>query len=178
MNSTTSSSTHSTWLTRANWVRFNRILAWAMLVTPVAQFFIRAELGLALLVDFGLLLAHGILSLILFGMPKVKKQKFTFSMHVMGFRQYPLSPRHNFLMTGYRLALGLLALFLLFIPDVRWLALLLFYPLLRLPFSFAQHLKEAVSYALQRWGINSLYAGLIVGIYYFFFFSSLLRTRH
>lgn len=177
MNSTITSVTHFTLLTRANWVRFNRVLAWAMVITPVGQFFIRANLGLALLVDFGLLLAHGILSLILFGIPKVKRQKFTCSMHVMGFRQHPLSPRHNFLMTGYRVALGIFALFLLFIPDVRWLAWLWFYPLLRIPVSFAQHLKGAVGYALQRWGINGLYAGLVVGIYYLFFFSNLLRSH-
>ncbi|MBI3729736.1 MAG: hypothetical protein HY254_15565 [Burkholderiales bacterium] len=176
MNSTTSSFPHFTLLTKANWVRFNRILAWAMVITPLLQFFIRANLAHALLVDFGLLLAHGILSLILFGIPKVKRQKFTFSMHVLGFRWHVLSPRNEFLLTGYRMAQALSALPLLFIPGVRWLALLLFYPSLRMPVSFIQHLYRAIAFAFQRWGIKYLDAGLFVCIYLFFFIANLLRA--
>ncbi|MFZ6779383.1 hypothetical protein ACO0LD_21340 [Undibacterium sp. Ji83W] len=176
MNSTTSSFPHFTLLTRANWVRFNRILAWAMVITPVLQFFIRANLAYALLVDFGLLLAHGILSLILFGLPKVKRQKFTFSMHVLGFRWHFLSPRNEFLLTGYRMAQAISVLPLLFIPGVRWLALLLFYPSLRIPVSFIQHLYRAIAFAFQRWGIKYLDAGLVVCIYLFFFIANLLRA--
>ncbi|MFZ6745679.1 hypothetical protein ACO0LC_20850 [Undibacterium sp. JH2W] len=176
MSSSTSSFTHSTLLTRANWLRFNRVLACAMVITPVVQFFIRADLSLALLVDFGLLLAHGILSLILFGIPKVKNQKFTFSMHVLGFRLHPLSPRNEFLLTGYRLAQAISVLLLLLIPGAGWLTLLMFYPSLRMPVSFVQHLKRAIAYALQRRGIKHLDAGLIVCFYFFFFFSNLLRA--
>lgn len=176
MNSTTSSFPHFTLLTRANWVRFNRILAWAMVITPVLQFFIRANLAHALLVDFGFLLAHGILSLILFGLPKVKRQKFTFSMHVMGFRWHVLSPRNEFLLTGYRMVQAISVFPLLFIPGVRWLALLLFYPSLRIPVSFIQHLYRAIAFAFQRWGIKYLDAGLVVCIYLFFFIANLLRA--
>lgn len=176
MNSTTSSFPHFTLLTRANWVRFNRILAWAMLITPVLQFFVGANLAYALLADFGLLLAHGILSLILFGIPKVKRQKFTFSMHVMGFRWHILSPRNEFLLTGYRMAQAISVLPLLFIPGARWLALLLFYPSLRMPVSFIQHLYRAISFAFQRWSIKHLDASLVVCIYLFFFIANLLRA--
>ncbi|MFZ6680446.1 hypothetical protein [Undibacterium sp. Tian12W] len=175
MTSTTSSFSHFNLLSKANWLRFNRLLAWAMLVTPVLQFFVRANLAYALLVDFGLLLAHGILSLILFGLPKVKRQKFAFSMHVMGFRWYFLSPRNEFLLTGYRIVQALSVFPLLFIPGARWLALLLFYPLLRMPVSFIQHLYRAMNFAFQRWGIKYLDAGLVVCIYLFFFFANLLR---
>ncbi len=174
MNLTTSSFPHFTLLTRANWVRLNRILAWAMVITPVLQFFIRSNLAQALLVDFGLLLAHGILSLILFGLPKVKRQKFTFSMHVMGFRWHVLSPRNEFLLTGYRMAQAISVLPLLFIPGARWLALLMFYPSLRMPVTFIQHLYRAIAFAFQRWGIKYLDAGLVVCIYLFFFITNLL----
>ncbi len=175
MNAITSNSPHFTLLSKANWVRFNRILAWAMLITPVVQFFVRANLAYALLMDFGLLLAHGILSLILFGIPKVKRQKFTFSMHVLGLRLHILSPRNEFLLTGYRMAQAISVFPLLFIPGARWLALLLFYPSLRMPVSFMQHLYRAMSFAFQRWGIKHLDAGLVVCIYLFFFFINLLR---
>ncbi|BBB63649.1 hypothetical protein UNDKW_5376 [Undibacterium sp. KW1] len=176
MNLTTSSFPHFTLLTRANLVRLNRILAWAMVITPVLQFFIRSNLAQALLVDFGLLLAHGILSLILFGLPKVKRQKFTFSMHVMGFRWHVLSPRNEFLLTGHRMAQAISVLPLLFIPGARWLALLMFYPLLKMPVTFIQHLYRAIAFAFQRWGIKYLDAGLVVCIYLFFFITNLLRA--
>ena len=176
MNSTTSSFPHFTLLTKANWIRLNRILAWAMLITPVLQFFVRANLAHALLVDFGLLLAHGFLSLILFGMPKVKRQKFTFSMHVLGFRLHILSPRNEFLLTGYRMTQAISVLPLLFIPGARWLALFVFYPSLRMPVSFVQHLYRAITFAFQRWGIKYLSSSLMARIYILFFIANLIRA--
>ncbi|MFZ6735268.1 hypothetical protein ACO0LG_25335 [Undibacterium sp. Ji42W] len=175
MNAFTSRFTHFSLLSKANWVRFNRCLAWAMVVTPVVQFFLQKNHFLAILAGFGFFVAHGILSLMLFGLPKVKHKNFIFSMHVMGFRPHPLSPRHDFLLTGYRLALANFAGWLLLVPDVRWLALLFLYPLLTMPFSFVRHLKGAINYALKRWGLKDRYSGLIVTAYIIF---SVINLRH
>ncbi|MES2037961.1 MAG: hypothetical protein V4495_08995 [Pseudomonadota bacterium] len=176
MSSTTFSLTQCILLAKTYLIRINRLLAWAMVIAPVLQFFIQARLEHALLLDFGLLVTHGILSLMLFGLPKVKQKKFVFIMHVMGIDLHPLSPRHDFLMSGYRLALGVFACFLLFIPNLRWLALLFFYPLMAMMVFFIQHLYGAIAYAFARWGIKRTHAGRIVCIYLFFFICNLLHA--
>lgn len=151
-------------LTRANCVRLNRLLAWAMLVAPVLQFLISANIMNCLWLDFSLLITHGILSLVLFGVPKVKGEKFNFSMRIFGFRPEKLSPRNSFLLSGYRVAQGL-SVYLVFmiasfIPGAYWLtqqmlAMLLvsfmFFPIVRMPFAVLGHIRDATSLAMQRW---------------------------
>ncbi|MFZ6760090.1 hypothetical protein ACO0K9_23055 [Undibacterium sp. Ji50W] len=177
MNTHTNSIVHFPILSRANLVRLNRVLAWAMLVTPLIQFFVHAKITHCLLLDFGLLIAHGILSLYLFGIPKVKREKFTFSMHVMGWRMAGLSPRNLFLLTGYRIVLGLTALLSFFVPGAWVLALLLIYPLIRMPATVVQHLHAAIEYAFQRWGISKFdVEWVVVVIYFYFFIANLLRA--
>lgn len=163
-------------LTRANLVWFNRALAWAMMVTPALQIFAHAEIQHWLTLDLALLISHAILSLFLFGIPKVKGKAFAFSMHVLGFRPANLSPRNTFLLTGYRVALGTIANVLLFMPGINWFTLLLLYPWLRTTFSTIQHLFQAITYALQRWRVSKSVAWIIVVTYFCLFIFNLFRV--
>jgi hypothetical protein len=154
--------------TRLTWMRLNRLLAWALLVSPMAQLFCSVHLATGMLIDFGLLLAHGALSLVLFGMPKVKRSGFTFLMHVMGGRPADLSARNRFLLSGYRIALGLTPL-LTTLPGVPWFTVLPFlYPILRMPISVMQHIRDAVQYALRRWGYGEIPTESVVFLYLLF----------
>ncbi|MFZ6658497.1 hypothetical protein [Undibacterium sp. TJN19] len=160
---------------RMNWIRFNRVLAWALILTPAVQLMLRFQWKDGLMLDFTLFIAHGILSLILFGIPKIKKKKFTLSMHVLGFRPRGMSARNNFLLTGYRLAMAMAAPALLFIPYLSWSFLLLLYPVLRMSISFIQHIFGAINYALLRWGVRDVDATFPVLIYLIVFFINLCK---
>ncbi|WP_422977672.1 hypothetical protein [Undibacterium sp. Ji49W] len=179
MNIPTNSIVHFPILSRANLIKLNRLLAWTMLVTPLIQFFVHAPIANCLLLDVGLLIAHAILSLYLFGVPKVKGEKFNFAMHVMGFRMSGLSPRNVFLLTGYRIVLGIAALLSFFVPGGWVIALLLVYPLVRMSISVMQHLYAAIVYAFQRWGIRKAgteWTFIIIIFYVYLFIFNLLRA--
>jgi hypothetical protein len=144
------------------------MLAWALLVSPMMQLFCGVHLATGMVIDLGLLLTHGALSLALFGIPKVKRSTFTFTMHVMGGRPADLSARNRFLLSGYRIVLGLTPL-LVMLPGVPWFAALPFlYPILRMPISVMQHIRDAVQYALRRWGYGEIPTGAVVFLYLLF----------
>lgn len=142
-------------------MRANRCLAWSLLASPPLQWALGMDFGTGLLIDLGILLAHAALSFTLFGKPETKARVFSMRMHLFGLRPDGLSARNRFLLTGYRIGAGMLAIVLLLSPvPLMWLPLL--YPLLRLCVSVIQHIYQAVVYALHRWGLREHAGGVAV----------------
>ena len=153
------------------WIRTNRVLAWSLIGAPVLQIALGSSVIYGLMIETAIILAHGVLSLILFGKPETRDKVFVFTMHVMGFRERDMSERNRFLLTGYRLAatiLGLLLNWLVSGPVSAIMCTLMFYPMLRTSISFIQHIYNAVLYAFKRWGMRryaKLNAVLLVAVY-------------
>jgi hypothetical protein len=158
------------------WIYLNRALAWALVVSPLMQIALNMRLAACLRFDLGLLLAHGALSLVLFGLPRIKGRGFVFSMHVLGIRPADLSPRNRFLLSGYRIVLGMTP-FLPMLPGIPWFApLLCIYPILRLPVSVVLHMLDGIKYALQRLRFSAVPAGAIVFLYFVFAIINFFRA--
>lgn len=139
------------------WIRANRVLAWSLIASPPLQWALGMNFAVGFMIDLVILLVHAGLSFALFGKPETKSatksRAFKASMHLFGFRDAALSARNRFLLTGYRISGGMLAIVVLLTPiPLVWLLLL--YPLLRLPISVFQHMYLAIMYALQRWGVR------------------------
>lgn len=168
MTSFTDTTTINLLPTRLAWIRLNRLLAWALLFLPAGELVCHVRFATGMLTALGLIVAHGGLSLALFGVPKLKGQGFMFAMHVLGARQVDLSARNHFLLSGYRIVLGMTPL-LAMLPFVPFYIVLPFiYPIVRLPVTVLQHLLEATQYALRRWHQNETMAGVIVLLYLYF----------
>jgi hypothetical protein len=168
MNSVTEPSTINLLPTRLAWIRLNRLLAWALLVLPLVQLICHVHLAAGMLTSLALALAHGTLSLVLFGVPKVKGYGLIVRMHVLGLRPADLGARNRFLLGGYRIALGMTPMLAL-LPGVPWYAALPFlYPVLRMPVTVLQHIHDAVQYALRRWGYGEAPAEAVVFLYLLF----------
>ena len=141
------------------WIRTNRVLAWSLVVSPVLQWLGGMPMGLAFFIDLGIMVAHGLLSLTLFGAPMDKTRELVVTMHVMGIKALNMSERNRFLLSGYRIALALGALALLFTPLNKLgivVCMGLLYPILRLPVSVLQHIRGGVTYAMRRWGNRAM----------------------
>ena len=143
-------------LPRTAWMRFNRGLAWALVVSPIVQIVLQVRFWPGLYFDLAGLAAHGVLSLALFGIPKNQYRKVNLPMHLLGFRTGDLSPRNNFLMTGYRVLLACISITVLCFAPTAWPLVFLFgfYMIPRLPISVIQHISDAGTYAFQRWGVR------------------------
>ncbi len=155
---------------RLSVMRLNRALAWAMVVSPVIQLVFHLNFMRALVFDLGLLIAHGALSLALFGLPNRKDKELSASMYLLGFRDRGMSERNNFLLSGYRIALGTFPILLtIAVGPFAVSAFSFLYPLLRLPVSVFQHLAGGVEYAFKRWGLRNFAVplGATVGTLYF-----------
>lgn len=159
------------------WMKANRILAWSLIVSPPLQWAAGMSFLTGLLIDLAILLVHGLLSLALYGKPENKARSFSFSMHVMGFRDKEMSERNRFLLTGYRMLLAAFAIAvpIMYIPAV----VLVLYPLLRLPITLVQHILLAMEYALRRWGVNRAHvSGLaMVGVFVYLALSLMNMAR-
>jgi hypothetical protein len=150
-------------------LRVNRALAWALLISPVLQILWGSSLALGLLFDFLLLVLHGLLSLALFGMPKPAKavaERRGAAYWLWPGASEGMSPRHRFLLTGWRvllftvlggpmLFLGMvLAACMMFLPPLLLaspvlLALGLYLGALFI-ISFLSHISSATRYAYAR----------------------------
>lgn len=161
---------------RITWIKFNRIVAWALVLAPLVDLILHIKFQDGLIFETGLLVLHGALSLYFFGVPKVRGEKFSVEMHVFGFRPRSLSPRHRFLLTGYRIALGRLAILLYFIPGGWHVAILLLYPTLRMLISTCQHVFSAFEYALMRWHLSKDHATWMLASYIVLGFLQLVRS--
>lgn len=155
------------------WLRVNRVLAWALVGSPVLQILLRTDLVRGLWLDLAILIAHGALSVALFGLPKNKDLRQNLWTRFAGLPEYGMSPRNKFLLSGWRVAVS--GLWLVAIPSVitgwRWLETALpaltnlsmgtalvpilyvggFFGLM-LQYGLVTHLHRATIYALRRWG--------------------------
>ncbi len=149
---------------KAVWVRINRMLAWVLVLSPALQWWVGTPLQKGLLVDLVILLAHGGLSLWLFGRPKTPQGMST-ARWVFAWNPLLSSARARFLMSGWtvmmcvaHLALVVITAYLFAWPMV--VLTLWFVPLwfvwwnLRLPVSTTAHLFGAGVYASRRWGTS------------------------
>lgn len=140
-------------LDKALALRVNRLLAWALVISPALQVALRTDFWRGLWLDLGILAAHAGLSLYLFGLPPG-----TSRWHLaLGLADKALSARGSFLLTTWRIALPFLYTpALLFVP---WLGVLVGLPALVLwvvlPFNLASHLFDAAHYALRRWRVKT-----------------------
>jgi hypothetical protein len=164
---------------RMTWIRLNRILAWALMVSPLIQLLFHTDFNLGFQINLGLFIAHGSLSLVLFGAPQNKWKGFNAMMHVLGGRPERLSARNRFLLSGYRVALGLTPVLLIvlgFPSGIAFIFTLPFlYPVLRLPVSAIEHIDSAVAYALQRMRWSKSFATPVLFLYLFF---TAMNIRH
>lgn len=139
------------------WIRINRLLAWAVVISPFIQIALGTNLLRGLLLDLGFLLAHGVLSLWLFGLPKAAADE-RWKLWV-GLRPRGLSVRGAFLLTAWRIALGLAWIPASFVlgkvfGPVALIAALACLPLWLLqPFFVMGHVFGASEYAFKRWGL-------------------------
>jgi hypothetical protein len=169
----TPSRTSTLVLDKKLWMRVNRALAWALVGSPLLQIMLGTDLVRGLWLDLAILIAHGALSVALFGLPKNKDPRQTLWTRFAGLPEYSMSPRNKFLLSGWRVAIS--SLWLVAIPSVitvwRWLETALpaltnlsmgmvwipilyiggFFGLL-LQYGLVTHLHRASIYALRRWG--------------------------
>jgi hypothetical protein len=160
------------------WLRVNRALAWALVVSPILQIMLGSRLVPGLLLDLAILLAHGGLSIWLFGVPKAKDSSTTREaawMRWAGMPEEGMSPRNRFLLSGWRIALS--SAYLIAVPFVFALGMTIsVFPLAAIalilgavlmfivfsvysfmwPYAVITHVYGANGYALRRWGANNM----------------------
>jgi hypothetical protein len=166
---------------RVTWMRLNRMLAWAIIVSPIVQIALRTDVWNGFLFDLGVVAAHGILSLILFGMPKGKNRRTGTRTYLFGLKPAGMSARNQFLLSGYRIMLAMVMILAacLPVPGTGWLLFVFgFYMLPRLPVSIVQHMFNAMMYAFQRWGVRKsaeVWSILTILLYFYISFANMLR---
>lgn len=152
------------------WLRINRVLAWALIISPALQIMLSSALVPGLILDLVILLVHGGLSVWLFGLPKSPTGNDG-TMHWIGTSEARMSLRNRFLLSGWRLMIS--TLYLLAIPLVIAAGSLLpglpsalapfalVLVVLIIPINFfslmwhyaaVNHVFGASGYALRRWG--------------------------
>lgn len=174
------------------WMRVNRVLAWALIVSPLAQIALGTAFMRGLALDLAILLAHAALSLALFGMPNNAAHRFNVALHVFGQQPEDLSPRNQYLLSGHRVGLTLLFVLLILaaqpLPDLPgflflWpqtilLLMVACWPLVRMPLTLFQHLSPSIVQALRRWGMRRHVedaAAVITGLFFLLSFINLIR---
>lgn len=151
---------------RRSIIQLNRLLGWALLVSPALQWAAGVKFLSGFVFDLGLLLIHSVISLAIYGMPSAE-QRQRWKLWV-GLRPSGLSPRNEFLLTGWRIFLTVpysLAAFggPLFV-ILGWPAISAVWLWLRLPFTVVGHIVDAVAYAARRWGLRDSGTALGLGI--------------
>lgn len=177
---------------KVTWMRVNRVLAWAMIFSPLAQIALGTAFMRGLALDLAILLAHAALSLALFGMPKNAARRFSVALHVFGQQPKDLSPRNQYLLSGHRVGLTLLFVllilaaqpltelpgFFVFVGPTILLLMLACWPLVRMPLTLVQHLYPSIVQALRRWGMRGHAedaAAVIVGAFFLTSFINLIK---
>ena len=172
------------WLfARTRWLQLNRLLAWAIVFAPILEmglnFYWIQKWQVNFLLGWVFFVLHAVLSLILFGIPKLRGKKFRAGMHVFGLRVDGISPRNTFLLGAYRFVLWFVwgiflaavwyVLFLLSMPQAILISLALILAIVQflafVVISF-QHLFAAIAYAVQRWGWPQDVGNVLLVLYY------------
>lgn len=155
---------------RLSWMRLNRALAWGLVLSPLVQIALGTNFWRGLALDLAILLAHGALSLALFGPPRAPASSRWLLW--VGIEPEGLSPRNRFLMTGWSIALAVMytpAIFLVPIATlVVGMPLLLIW--LLLPIRLWLHVQQASTYALRRQGLTdpAALSSAAIGVVLFF----------
>jgi hypothetical protein len=152
-------------------IRFNRSLAWALLLSPALHIMGGTPFWYGIGIDLLLLLAHGLLSLALFGKPRSTAFRAQHGFHrFLGGQRDLLQGRERFLLDAWRILLSLFntvsltacawlimispflllpLLWVLYLP--LWSAVMFFQLLLAA--SLLRHVRDATAYAYRRWRI-------------------------
>lgn len=134
-------------------VQANRWIAWLLVVSPPVQWAAGIRFRDGLVFDAALLLVHGAMSLVLFGLPKTEERE-RWKLWA-GLKPRGLSRRGDFLLSGWRIALAVPYTAASFVGSLGWaLWLPTLWLWIRLPFGVVGHLTRAVTYALRRWGMR------------------------
>lgn len=151
-------------------IRFNRMLAWALLISPVAQIMMGTGFWRGLKFDLGILLMHAVLSVILFGLPRAEsfRHQHIFRRLIGGHRDL-LHGRNRFLLDALRIWASVVKLLLIPVMIGGLLSFLMFWPVfvllvfplgmaclyfsLLLAASVLRHVRDASIYAYRRWHI-------------------------
>lgn len=139
-------------------IRVNRLLAWLLVAMPWLHIAAGTPFLRGLVYDLGILGAHGVLSLALFGPPKARRDP---ELMWFGIAPRDMTPRNVFLLTGWNIAAACLTMALTaalwrgtpavvfgtFILVLFAQGALLWVPL---PIRVVNHVYQAVEYALAR----------------------------
>jgi hypothetical protein len=158
-------------------ISFNRLLAWSMIALPVVAMLVGWGWFDSLPWVMGLVAAHGLLSLALFGGPRLKAASSpdvakTLRAWLLGWAPWGASARERFMVGSWAIVLciawpvlivwGSIAaesirlhellkpLFIAPVVGVLYLWVMAF--MLRYPFAVGAHVARASNYALRRWG--------------------------
>jgi hypothetical protein len=154
---------------RTFWIRVNRLLAWSVVISPFVQIALRTNLVNGLLLDLAQLAAHAVLSLWLFGLPRSSNGDRWVVW--IGVSPEALSPRGRFLMTAWRIALGLLWIPAIYVLGSTFGALALLLVPLYLPLWVLQpvfvlgHVFGASRYAFGRWRLRDESGGWVAAFF-------------
>ncbi len=174
---------------KKTWLQINRVLAWALIVSPILQIMLRSDLANGLLLDLAILVVHAGLSLWLFGAPKVSSTSDTRWMRWSGVSYQGLTVRNRFLLSGWRvmLSFGMQAMLMLAVAlvvmaspalarvpsEVMTVLIIAFWPFvllsasfygLMMPYAIVSHTFGASRYALRRWGLVDAQAELLASV--------------
>jgi hypothetical protein len=173
-------------------IRLNRVLAWALLVSPALHIIWGTSFWRVVGIDLLVLLAHGLLSLALFGKPRSTNFRAQHSMRrFLGGRRDVLQGRERFLLDAWRILISLIhpallifvAYWMAAVPLLWWLYLpaisgLLFFQLL-LGASVLRHVRDATAYAYRRWRISAdeaqLLGWLTLGVFVMLTYCNLIK---
>lgn len=152
---------------KASWVRINRLLAWALVASPLLQILLRTKFINGLLFDAGLLVIHAVLSLWLFGMPKAPRGEGWMLWLAMPPRG--MSLRSRFLVWPWLIVVGVLWIPVAAVASVLFgpAAVVLLAALCVLwalqPVFVMAHAATATRYAWRRWGLGNESDGWVAG---------------
>lgn len=162
--------------------RLNRFLAWCLVATPWLHAVMGTPYWRGFWYDMGLLTVHGVLSLVLFGLPKVAATDRVLMW--LGIAPARMTPRTEFLFTGFGIAVTLA--YLAGFSVMFWigsalpgsfvvalalvLGLYLAFLWMLLPFRLIDHVYKGVEYATARWRVQNPnlrkdVAGLVLLLY-------------
>jgi hypothetical protein len=166
------------WPSKLLWIRFNRLLAWTLLISPAMHILWGVSFVNGLLIDLVLLLAHGLLSLALFGAPKSEAFRKQHSLQrFLGGSRAELQGRERFLLDAWRILISVVRPVLLVLAGYAISVPLMIFPMLWLLYlplasglmffqalwavSMLRHVRDASSYAYRRWRLPAQEASVL-----------------
>jgi hypothetical protein len=143
-------------------VKVNRLIAWFLLVMPWLHAAMGTPFLRGLLYDAVLLAVHGVLSLVLFGLPRAHTNHW---MVALGLQPMGMTQRNIFLLSGWTIAAGWLYPAAIWLINYMGLTGILgsgFWWIMvpatvvvwiTLPVRLIEHISQAAHYATARWRV-------------------------